>query len=55
MGEIDQLPGLWLATGHFRSGIVMAPSSAELLSEALISGSGEAKARLKAYNEAARI
>jgi len=33
----------------------MAPSSAELLSEALISGSEESKARLKAYNEATQI
>jgi glycine oxidase len=55
MGELPQLPGLWLATGHFRSGIVMAPSSAELLSEALISGSEESKARLKAYNDATQV
>lgn len=55
MGELAQLPGLWLATGHFRSGIVMAPSSAELLSEALITGSDESKARLKAYNEATQV
>lgn len=55
MGELPQLPGLWLATGHFRSGIVMAPSTAELLSDALISGSAEARARLKAYNEATQV
>jgi glycine oxidase len=55
MGELPQLPGLWLATGHFRSGIVMAPSTAELMSEALISGSPEAIARLKAYNEATQV
>jgi glycine oxidase len=55
MGELPQLPGLWLATGHFRSGIVMAPSTAELLSDALINGSDEAKARLKAYNEATQV
>lgn len=52
MGELPQLPGLWLATGHFRSGIVMAPSTAELLSDALINGTEESKANLKAYNDA---
>ena len=55
MGELPQLPGLWLATGHFRSGIVMAPSTAELMSDALITGSAEAIARLKAYNEATQV
>ncbi len=55
MGELPQLPGLWLSTGHFRSGIVMAPSSAELLSEALITGSEESKARLKAYSKATLV
>lgn len=55
MGELPQLPGLWLATGHFRSGIVMAPSSAELLSEALITNSDESRVKLKAYNEASQV
>lgn len=55
MGELPQIPGLWLATGHFRSGIVMAPSTAELMSDALITGSAEALARLKAYIEATQV
>ena len=45
-GTIDRLPilgesgyeNLWLATGHFRNGILLAPATAALLSEAILNG-----------------
>jgi glycine/D-amino acid oxidase-like deaminating enzyme len=29
---------LWLATGHFRNGILLAPATAEGLTQAIVSG-----------------
>ncbi|MDE2966947.1 MAG: FAD-dependent oxidoreductase [Chloroflexota bacterium] len=40
-------PGLWIATGHFQHGILLAPSTAYWLAEAM--ESGEAPALLKPY------
>ncbi len=37
-GPDPRHPGLWWATGHFRSGIFLAPHSATLLAEALLDG-----------------
>ncbi|MFM7511963.1 MAG: FAD-dependent oxidoreductase, partial [Cyanobium sp.] len=34
LGE-SPIPGLWLATGHHRNGVLLAAISAELLAEAL--------------------
>lgn len=42
LGPLDQLPGLWLATGHFRNGVLLAPATAELLATALLSNRTEA-------------
>jgi glycine/D-amino acid oxidase-like deaminating enzyme len=33
--EVD---GLWLATGHFRNGILLAPITAEVIARAIING-----------------
>ncbi|WP_366919452.1 FAD-dependent oxidoreductase [Hydrocarboniphaga sp.] len=33
IGEHPALPGLWVNTGHYRNGLVMAPASAELLAD----------------------
>jgi glycine oxidase len=46
---IDHLPilgqtgidNLWLATGHYRNGILLAPATAQLLSESIINGRDE--------------
>jgi glycine oxidase len=38
LGPLAGVPGLVFATGHFRNGILLAPLSARLLAEALISG-----------------
>lgn len=35
LGPLPELPGLWLSTGHFRNGVLLAPASAELLAAAL--------------------
>jgi glycine oxidase len=37
IGAHPTLPGLWINTGHYRNGLVMAPASAELLAD-LIEG-----------------
>ena len=37
LGPLPSLRGLWLSVGHFRSGILLAPASAERLSQALLS------------------
>jgi glycine oxidase len=36
IGELPQLPGLWLAGGHFRRGVGLAPATAELLCQQLV-------------------
>jgi glycine oxidase len=38
LGPYGRLPGLHLATGHFRNGILLAPLTAELVAEAIVSG-----------------
>jgi glycine oxidase len=38
LGPLRRQPGLVLATGHFRNGILLAPLSGELVAEALVSG-----------------
>jgi glycine oxidase len=38
LGPLARTPGLVLATGHFRNGILLAPLSARLLAEAMTSG-----------------
>ena len=32
------LPGLWFATGHFRNGILLAPVTARLVAEGILTG-----------------
>ncbi len=36
LGPLPGLAGLWLAMGHFRSGVMLAPASAELLTRAIL-------------------
>jgi glycine oxidase len=48
LGPLPQPEGLWISAGHFRSGILLAPSSAELLSEALL-GNTSAINQLKGF------
>jgi glycine oxidase len=38
IGPLRRLPGLFLATGHFRNGILLAPITGELVAEAIVSG-----------------
>jgi glycine oxidase len=40
LGPDPRYPGLWWATGHFRSGILLAPVTATLLADAIL-GNGE--------------
>lgn len=49
LGPLPQLPDLWLCTGHYRGGIMMAPATAEVLGQALLGTNAEATARLKEY------
>ena len=38
IGPLARLPGLVLATGHFRHGILLAPITGELVAQAIVSG-----------------
>ncbi len=41
LGPVDGREGLWVATGHFRSGIVLAPATGRLLAEWITRGRPE--------------
>ncbi len=52
LGETDW-QGLWMATGHFRSGILLAPVTARLIGDALLRGKTEvdlSEFRLSRFN-----
>lgn len=36
IGEVPEYPGLWLNTGHFRNGLVLAPASCRLLADLML-------------------
>lgn len=36
IGEVPELPGLWLNCGHYRNGLVLAPASCELLKNLML-------------------
>lgn len=38
IGRIPSLDNVWVSTGHFRSGALLAPASAELLAESIQGG-----------------
>jgi glycine oxidase len=38
LGPCDEIDGLFYATGHYRNGILLAPITAELISEAIVAG-----------------
>ncbi|MCP5208787.1 MAG: glycine oxidase ThiO [Hahellaceae bacterium] len=38
IGEIPQIPGLFINAGHFRNGLVLAPASVQLLTETILQG-----------------
>ena len=38
LGPCDEIDGLFYATGHYRNGILLAPLSGELISEAIVEG-----------------
>lgn len=53
IGEVPELPGLWLNCGHYRNGLVLAPASCELLKNLLL---GEAPiVDPAAYSPAGRL
>ncbi|MDX8397652.1 MAG: glycine oxidase ThiO [Mariprofundaceae bacterium] len=39
MGEVKGKPGLWVASGHYRNGVVLAPITAQCMSESIMGGS----------------
>ncbi|HVB63691.1 MAG TPA: glycine oxidase ThiO [Nitrolancea sp.] len=39
VGRVPNLDNVWVCTGHFRSGALLAPGTAELLAESIVSGS----------------
>lgn len=41
IGPVRELPGLLLATGHFRSGLTLAPVTAEIITQLVTQGSSE--------------
>ncbi|WP_322922102.1 glycine oxidase ThiO [Paenibacillus campi] len=38
IGAVDELPGLWIAAGHYRNGILLSAGTAKLMSEAIAQG-----------------
>jgi len=36
LGEVKSKPGLWVATGHYRNGVALAPMTAKLMSDWII-------------------
>ncbi len=38
LGACDEIDGLFYATGHYRNGILLAPITGELISEAIVAG-----------------
>ncbi|KAF1071861.1 MAG: Glycine oxidase [Pseudomonas citronellolis] len=36
IGELEAFPGLWLNTGHYRNGLVLAPASCRLLADLML-------------------
>lgn len=38
IGPVPQLPGLWVASGHYRNGVALAPITAKVLSQWLVQG-----------------
>lgn len=38
VGRVPHLRNVWLATGHFRGGAVLAPATSEVLAESIVSG-----------------
>ena len=41
----EQFEGLWLATGHYRNGILLAPITARLMSDAVLKGTQDPSLR----------
>ena len=39
VGRVPDLDNVWICTGHFRSGALLAPGTSELLAESIVSGS----------------
>jgi glycine/D-amino acid oxidase-like deaminating enzyme len=37
IGPTD-IPGLWLATGHYRNGILLAPATAKIMRDWIVTG-----------------
>lgn len=50
LGPLPELPGLWVASGHFRSGILLAPATAELMADALLNESEDAIQKLQPFS-----
>lgn len=44
MGALPGYENVWVATGHFRSGILLGPITGELMADAILGGSSEALA-----------
>jgi glycine oxidase len=38
LGPCDEIGGLFYATGHYRNGILLAPVTGELITEAVVAG-----------------
>lgn len=36
MGPVEQYPGLWVATGHYRNGVALAPVTAEIMTHMIL-------------------
>ena len=45
-----EVPGLWIAAGHYRNGVLLTPLTASLLSAAILGESAEDAALLRAFS-----
>jgi glycine oxidase len=50
VGRAPHLDNLWISTGHFRSGALLAPATAQLLADSIVSG--QVDGRLAAFDPA---
>ncbi len=41
LGPVPGMPGLWTATGHFRSGLILAPVTGRVIADLMVRGSTE--------------
>ncbi len=55
LGPVEGCQGLWVATGHFRSGVVLAPVTGRLISDWIARGTSGIDVPLEPFDPARRV